>query len=210
MQLVCFVSDFKMVLVPPSVYTISIPAPIIPGELEQLAQIQVPGNKFVVVYWMRSTRQAVCNYDDKWYIQSDQNIMTAVARLIKFEKNIELLTMDGLFTFETRGHGRAADDDLMNGFRDCEWSDYASDRLVFQCVIREKNLVEKNTIDHRTADMERNNRIKYNLETKNKENLIRSSPTPPVLTRATECCCTGCHERPEVTKNKVVDKNHKW
>jgi len=69
-------------------------------------------------------------------------------------------------------------------------------------VIREKNLVEKNTIDTRTSDMERNNMIKYNLETKNKENQIRSSPTPPVLTRATECCCTGCHELPAVQKNK--------
>lgn len=187
-------------------YTISIPPPVLPGDLEQLAQIQVPGNKLVAVYWMRSTRQAVCNYDGKWFIQSDQNIMTAVARLIKYEKDIDLLTMDGLFTFETPGHGFAADDELVQNFRDCEWSDYASDRIAFQCTIREKNLVEKNTIDPK-------NQIKYDLEAKNKENLIRSAhtPAPPVLTRATECCCTGCHKLPEVAKNVVVtDKNHKW
>ena len=204
-----------MTLLSAPAYTIPIPAPVLPGDLEQLAQIQVPDNKLVAVYWMRSTRQAVCRYDGKWYIQSDQNIMTAIARLIKFEKNIELLTMDGLFIFETRGHGRAADDELVNGFRDCEWSDYASDRLYFQCTVREKNLIEKNAIDRRTADMVRNNQIKYDLEVeaKNKENLIRSAHTltPPVLTRATECCCTGCHKLPERAKNLVVtDKNHKW
>lgn len=183
-------------------YTISIPAPMLPGELEHFAQIQVPGNKQIVVYWMRSTRQAVCSYDGKWYIQSDQNMMTAIARLITYENPINRLTMDGLFIFETPGHGRAAHDDMVRDFRDCEWSDYASDRMVFQCVIREKSLLEMNVvdvIDTRAADMAQNNYRKYNIpyeETKN-----RAAPAPvPVLTRATECCCTGCH-------NNVVDKN---
>lgn len=185
---------------PVPAYTVSIPAPVLPGELESLAQIQVPGNKLLVVYWMRSTRQAVCSYDGKWYIQSDQNMMTGIVRLIKYEKSIDLLTMDGLFIFETPGHGRAADDDMIRNFRECEWSDYGSDRLVFQCVIREKNLLEKNTIDQQMLDMAQNNRMKYNIPD---NNLIRSTPVP-VLTRATECCCTGCC--------KVVEKNKngKW
>lgn len=215
-----------MTIIHTNTYTISIPAPILPGELEQLAQIQVPGGKLVVVYWMRSTRQAVCNYDGKWYIQSDQNIMSAIAQLIKFNKNIELLTMDGLFIFETRGHGYAAEDEFVQAFRDCEWSDYASDCLVFQCVIREKNNnnvaknVAKNVANNKIDDiniitkytaekMVQNNQIKYNIPIPEKtyvDNRIRASP--PVLMRATECCCSGCHKVVEVKKN--VDKNHKW
>jgi hypothetical protein len=182
-------------------YTVSIPAPVLPGELEQLAQINVPGNKLLVVYWMRSTRQAVCSYDGKWYIQSDQNMMTGIAHLIKYENPIYLLTMDDLFIFETPGHGFAADDDLIRNFRECEWSDYGSDRLAFNCVIREKN-IEKNAMDKLAADIAYNNSIK-NIIPNNKA--IQSTPAPvpvpvPVLTRATECCCTGC---------KVVDNNNK-
>ena len=189
-------------------YTVSIPEPVLPGDLEQLAQISVPGNKLLVVYWMRSTRQAVSSYDGKWYIQSDQNMLSAIGRIIKYEHPIDLLTMDGLFVFETPGHGFAADDDMIRNFRDCEWSDYASDRMAFQCNIREKNLVEKNTIEDQT-------------NVRNIENIIRSAPaapvaptTPapvvPVLTRATECCCTGCHKN--VQKNYFdKDKNNgKW
>lgn len=176
-------------------YTVSIPAPILPGELEQLARIIVPGDKQIEVYWMRSTRQAVCSYGGKWYIQSDQNIVTGIAHIIKYENPIYLLTMDDLFIFETPGHGFAADDDLIRNFRECEWSDYGSDRLAFQCVIREKN-IEKNAMDKLSADIEYNNSIKNSIP----DNVIRSTPVPPVLTRAMECCCTGC---------KVVDKNIK-
>lgn len=213
-----------MTIIHTNTYTISIPAPVLPGELEQLAQIQVPGGKLVVAYWMRSTRQAVCSYDNNWYIQSDQNIMTAISQLIK--KNIELLTMDGLFIFETRGHGHAAEDEFVQAFRDCEWSDYASDRIVFQCVIGEKNnnnvatnkitmnkIATKNKIDDiniitkNTEEIVQNNQIKYSIPEKTYvDNRIRASP--PVLMRATECCCTGCHKVAEVKKN--VDKNHKW
>jgi hypothetical protein len=191
-------------------YTISIPAPVLPGELERLAQIHVPGNKLLVVYWMRSTRQAVCSYNGKWYIQSDQNIMTGIAHLIKYENPIYLLTMNDLFIFETPGHGFAADDDLIRNFRECEWSDYGSDRLVFHCVIREKNVAEKNVVeknaeeksamDKLSADIEYNNSIKNSIP----DNVIPSAPVSvpvPVLTRATECCCTGCC--------KVMEKNIK-
>jgi hypothetical protein len=183
-------------------YTVSIPAPALSGELEYLAQIQVSGDKLVDVHWMRSTRQAVCNYDGKWYIQSDQNMLTAIARLINYEKPIDLLTVDGLFIFETPGHGRAANDDLVRAFRDCEWSDYASDRMAFQCVIREKNLFEKNLLDQQAYDMARNNRMKCNIPVDNS-----TSVPMPVLTRATECCCTGCCK---VVDKNIVDKNKKY
>lgn len=164
-------------------HTIPIPEPVLPGQLEQLSQIHVHlGNeiKIIAVYWMRSTHQAVCNFDGKWYIQSDQNIMNGIARIIKYEKNIELLTMDDLFVFETPGHGHAADDQLVNDFRNCEWSDYASDRLVFQCVIRERST------DPEIKNKVHNNHIKYDLEFQTSNNMI---PLPPGIT----CyCCRGC------------------
>jgi hypothetical protein len=188
-------------------HTIPIPAPALPGDLEQLAQIQVPENKLLVVYWMRSTRQVVCEYDDKWYIQSDQNIMNGVSRLIKYEKNIDLLKMDELFIFETPGHGRAADDDLVRNFRECEWSDYASDRIAFQCSIREKTLYEKNAMDRRIVDMSHNNRIKYDIAAA-ENHTLRNTPVPPVLTRSTECCCTGCHK--VVNAETTGVQNRKW
>lgn len=120
-----------------SSYTISIPAPVLPGDLEQLAQIRVPGNKVLCVYWMRSARQAICNYEDEWYVQSDQNILTGIARAIKYEKSVDQLAVDDLIVFESTDRGYSANPDMVHDFRECEWSDYACDRIAFQCTIRE-------------------------------------------------------------------------
>lgn len=120
-----------------SSYTIPIPEPVLPGDLEQLAQIVVPDNKLLVVYWMRGERQAVCNYENEWYIQSDQNILTGIARVIKYEKSVNKLQVDDLNVIEIVGQGYPANADMVHDFRECEWSDYASDRIAFQCTIRE-------------------------------------------------------------------------
>jgi hypothetical protein len=126
-----------MTFISSSAYTISIPEPILPGELEQLAQVRLPGNKHLCVYWIRNTRQAVCNYENEWYIQSDQNILTGIARVIKYDKNIDRLHVDNLIISEIAGRGYHASEDMVHDFRDCEWSDYACDRIAFQCTLRE-------------------------------------------------------------------------
>lgn len=170
-------------------YTIPIPDPVMPGQLEQLAQIQVPTNNegmddTVAVYWMRSSRQAICNYAGKWYSQSDQNIITGIANIIQYGKNIELLTVDDLFIFETPGHGRVADDDMVNDFRNCDWSDYASDRIAFQCVLREKTAVAAAMT---TATATVTDDIERNKNESNVTNIIYPNT-------GKECCCIACNQ----------------
>lgn len=201
--------DFALNIAP---YTIPIPEPVIPGGMEQLAQIIVPSGRVLAVYWRRSTRQAVCDYDGRWFIQSDQNIMNGVARIIGYEKPIDTLAMDGLFIFETVGHGFAADDDLVKNFRECEWSDYASDRMAFQCRLYVKNTESqpsRNIENVITDNIVRKpfwsktpvHQVDKNLLDKN-----RIVATPPVLTRATECCCSGCGKYTKTTEeSKSID-----
>lgn len=158
-------------------YTIPIPAPML-DELEQLAQISTPDGRVVAVFWRRATRQAVCVYNRCWYIQSDQNIINAIAQIIGYEKPIDMLAMDELVIFETAGQGIVADSDLIKNFRECEWSDYASDRMVFQCRIYEKNdMFSSSNNDYTLADpLPVNHHVTQ----------------PPILSTVSECSCCEC------------------
>jgi hypothetical protein len=159
--------------------TVPIPEPVRPGSLEQLAQIIVPGNKILEVYWMRSARQAICGYDGQWFVQTDQNILNGIVRAIKYEKDIDNLVMENLFIFENPVHGLAASDDMAEDFRECEWSDYGSDRISFHCTIREKNLATTASPTQGSSELP-DTTVQANKQ------------APPVLARVTECCCTGC------------------
>jgi hypothetical protein len=153
-------------------YTIRIPTPNL-AELESLATIITPDDSVLRVYWMRSTRNVICKYKHKWYIQSDQNILQGIGTLIQYNKNTDLLYFKDLFIFEKRGHGYAADMQLLRDFRKCEWSDYASDKIVFECTIMELRIPVGN--------------INNALNTLNKiENSIVDR-RPPVLLRVREC-----------------------
>lgn len=120
-------------------FTHRIPSPAI-EELQRLATIITPDDSILHVYWMRSTRQAVCKYRHEWYIQSDQNILQGIGQVIKYNKNTDLLHVKDLFIFEFPGHGYAADNGLVRDFAKCDWSDYASDKIVFECTIVELNV----------------------------------------------------------------------
>ncbi len=174
-------------MIPMTPYTIPIPEPVLPGNMEQLAQITVPDGQILQVLWMRKTRQAVSKYAGRWYIQSDQNIMTAIAQIIGYKKTVDMLAMNDLVVFEIAGRGYDADNDLIESFRGCDWSDYASDKMVFQCTISEKNahtpLSNKNRIV--------TNPIRDNVITDYQRNIIDKNRVP-ILKQSFECSCSGC------------------
>lgn len=153
-------------------YTLRIPTPVV-EELQPLATIITPDESILRVYWMRSTRQAVCKYRHEWYIQSDQNILYGIGQLIQFNKNTDLLHMKDLFIFEFPGHGYAASNEMVRDFVKCDWSDYASDKIVFECKISELNL-QMNVLNDNAA-----NRL-HKLEN-------RIVDRRPVLLRVSEC-----------------------
>ena len=111
-----------------SFYSISIPEPS-HADLEQLAQILSPAG-IICAWWRRAERQVVLELKDKWYIQPNGLITESLGNLLGVPDY--QIVCRGLFFFETPGHGKAVDNEMALGFYNCEWSDYASDRISIQ------------------------------------------------------------------------------
>ena len=111
-------------------YSVSIPEPVFPGKLEQLAQFDTPDG-VVCAYWHRPARQVVLEHEGKFTIQPDGNVVESIAELLGVRK-ASLINMSDLFFFEKPGHGKLQDDDTHNHFYDCDWSDYACDHIAIQ------------------------------------------------------------------------------
>lgn len=111
-----------------SFYSISIPVPST-TDLEQLAQILSPAG-IISAWWRRAERQVILNLNDKWYLQPDWLITDSLGNLLGVPDY--QVVCRGLFFFETRGHGKSVDNDTAMAFYNCDWSDYASDRIAIQ------------------------------------------------------------------------------
>lgn len=117
---------------PPSnkFYSVRIPEPVFPGELEQLAQFDTPDG-IVCAYWHRPTKQVVLERNGEFTIQPDGNVVESIAELLSVRK-ASLINMTELFFFEKPGHGKLQDIATHSAFYECEWSDYACDRIAIQ------------------------------------------------------------------------------
>ena len=111
-----------------SFYSISIPEPSY-ADLEQLAQILSPAG-IICAWWRRAERQVVLELNDKWYIQPNGLVTESLGNLLGVPDY--QIVCRGLFFFETPGHGKAVDNETALGFYNCDWSDYASDRISIQ------------------------------------------------------------------------------
>jgi hypothetical protein len=111
-----------------SFYSISIPEPSY-TDLEQLAQILSPAG-VISAWWRRAERQVVLELNDKWCIQPNGLVTESLGYLLGVPDY--QIVCRGLFFFETPGHGKAVDNETALGFYNCEWSDYASDRISIQ------------------------------------------------------------------------------
>ena len=117
-----------------SFYSIRIPTPL--TDAQQIAQIIV-GDDLIYTYWLRETRQVLVHVynTDTWYIQPDAKIVKSLATILECdENNIET---DDLFLFEKQGHGKPATAQEAWDFYECEWSDYASDKIGIQFTVDE-------------------------------------------------------------------------
>jgi len=113
-------------------YSIPIPEPLIKG-LQQLAQFSTPEGIFDV-FWVPKMDQVVIRYGNDWYIQPNARIEDSLSTLICC--NTYDLHANGLFLFDREyRHGKAADEYMEKKLLECEWSDYAHDKMVFQANI---------------------------------------------------------------------------
>jgi len=83
---------------------------------------------------MPKTEQVVIQHGDNWYIQPNARISESLSTLIGCQTYD--LHAGGLFLFDRDyRNGKAADEAMEQGLLECEWSDYAHDKMVFQATI---------------------------------------------------------------------------
>ena len=124
-------------------YSIPIPEPFVEG-LQPIAQISTPEGVFDVS-WVPKMDQVVIRHGNDWYIQPNARIEDSLSTLIGC--NTYDLHAGGLFLFDRDyKNGKAADEDMEQGLLECEWSDYAHDKMVFQANIEVDGL-EYDTFD---------------------------------------------------------------
>ncbi len=110
-------------------------------EFQKLANIQYD-NGNIVVHWRRSTRHAIVTMPDGTsHLCPDVKIVDSLANILGWDSHD--VTLTDLFLFEWPKHGIAANKFLSNAIYTCEWSDYGSDRIVFECTLmRRSDLIE--------------------------------------------------------------------
>ena len=113
-------------------YSIPIPAPVASG-LNQLAQISTPEGVFEVL-WMSKTHQVVVRHNTEWYIQPNGRIDESLSFLIGC--NPMNISARKLILFDRDyPNGTDAPDYMEQKLLECEWSDYAYDKMVFQATM---------------------------------------------------------------------------
>ena len=111
-------------------YTIPIPEPRHISDLQQLAKITTPDG-VLDVYWIKKTSQVVIQFDDEWHIQPNGRIAESIGNYLGYD--VLDMKVSGMFLFDRDfKNGKSAPKDMEEKLLDCEWSDYALDKMVFQ------------------------------------------------------------------------------
>jgi hypothetical protein len=109
----------------------SIPTPADVSQFQRLGHVQL-GSVIIDVYWRRGERQVLFQLGDYWFLQPDNNIRKSLAVLMDLlERDVALVRLSIL----ERGRFRLADPEIVRGFLDCDWSDFALDYMVINATI---------------------------------------------------------------------------
>jgi len=111
-------------------YSIPIPEPVSSADQNELAQIMTPDGP-VRVRWMNSTGQVILCYNGAWYIQPNARIEDSIASLMGYHP-VDMRPSGMLLFDRDYHHGKAAEEREERAVLDCEWSDYACDKMLFQ------------------------------------------------------------------------------
>lgn len=101
--------------------------------LEQLAQIELP-TTLLEVLWDRMNKTIVYSYQGIDRVLPDEPIGVTLARCLN--RPMAGLTVSNLHYFEHPHESAVGTEDMIRQLLTCNWSDYANDRMLFQCTIR--------------------------------------------------------------------------
>jgi hypothetical protein len=115
-----------------------ISAPIQP--LRKLATITHRNNGGLSVFWDENSRYVYFHvtshafqrkgFVDEWWFQEDGNICDSLADFV--DEIPSEIYFNNIFLFRKPGHGKAADDQLMLDIYDCDWSDFACEKMSLE------------------------------------------------------------------------------
>ena len=128
-------------------YSVPIPEPKI---LEQkLARIHIGGQGLIEVFWRYTTQQAILHITSEsslvdpeleaetqyWFVQTDGNIMKSLSKFLPYGYYQLLAEEISVFEDQTLSKSTAADTTLEFDIYNCDWSDFACDKLVLDMRI---------------------------------------------------------------------------
>lgn len=125
-------------------YNIPIPEPKL--LVQKIARIYFGTEALYEVFWLAATRQVVFHItniralsdpeaqedckDSEWFIQPDGNIVDALCYFLPFHHYQILLENIVVFEDQSLKDGKFADQYALSYIYDCEWSDFACDKMV--------------------------------------------------------------------------------
>jgi len=99
-------------------------------ESEQLAQITTAeGN--LIVDWIPSSKETLLMYKSEVWKGQNEEIGITLARLLHVPQ--ERLVPSDLRIFESHSAPVQGTEKMLSDLLTCEWSDYACDKMAFQC-----------------------------------------------------------------------------
>jgi len=103
---------------------------------QQLAQIQTD-HGVLSVDWIPEGRRIICHFEGRDWIGQDNTIGNTLE--IFLGKNQTLFIPSDLKIYEGPGNFSYGTEKELKDLFGCEWSDYACDKLLFQCSVYEIN-----------------------------------------------------------------------
>jgi len=101
-------------------------------EFEQLAQITTTEGT-LIVDWIPSSKETLVTYRGQVWKGQNEEIGSTLARLLEVDR-VRLVPSD-LRIFESHSPSVQGTQKMLKDLLDCEWSDYACDKMAFQCHV---------------------------------------------------------------------------
>ena len=101
-------------------------------DYEQVAQITTTQG-LVTIDWFREIKEILVTFQNRYYRGQNEEIGSTLATVLNRAR--DTLVPSDLKIFDTPGKFQQGTDKELRDLFSCEWSDYASDKLAFQCHV---------------------------------------------------------------------------
>lgn len=109
--------------------------------LDKLARITFWNKSFLEVFWNPVTHQIFFanrnQHHSKWFAQDeDSKIIDSLCQFLQVVKTHQVVADSFMVFDQSERHGKVYATDSLLHIYDCDWSDFACDRLVFHLNVR--------------------------------------------------------------------------